>query len=125
MTSRFIQITWSTALQDNSIKTIQDPVSFACVDKQAYHESYQDFLETLDGRDMISFVDFFFQKSPVNSTQLEFVDEDARLDFFDFLRDYDLIPEFDNLATGDWCRKKKHDTLKIKDTFNSKNMFLS
>lgn len=101
MTTRFISVTWSCALQDNSIKTIQDPVSFACIDKQAY----KDFLETLDGRDMMSFVDFFFQKSPVDCTQLEFVDEDARLDFFDFLRDYELIPEFNNLATGDWCRK--------------------
>ena len=59
---------------------------------------------------MTSFVDFFFRRSPVDTTQLEFVDNDARLDFFDFLCDEGLIPNFEMLSTGDWRlnpKKKK------------------
>lgn len=102
----FTQITWTTVLADKTIKTIQDPVSFSCIDKEVYHDSYKQFLLTLDGQDLTSFVDFYFQKSPVDKTHLEFVDEDARLDFFDFLHDHGLIPGFEVLANGDWCRRK-------------------
>lgn len=106
MKTVFQNVTWTIALQDNTIRTFQDPVSLSCIDKTVYHHSYKEFLETLDGRDMTSFVDFFFQKSPTDRTHLEFVDEDARLDFFDFLRDHNLIPDFDKISTGDWCRQR-------------------
>lgn len=98
-------LTWVAVLQDKTIRTLQDPVSLSFVDKNMYHHAYQEFLITLDASDPTSCVDFYFQTSPSDKTHLEFVDEDARLDFFDFLRDFNLIPEFNELSTGDWCRK--------------------
>lgn len=106
-TTSFTRVTWSIVLQDKTIRTLPDPISSGLLDKHIYHDSYQPFLETLDGRDLSSYVDFFFQRSPVDHSQLEFVDKDARLDFFDLLKDEGLIPDFDLIATGDWCRKKK------------------
>lgn len=89
-------------MSDPTIQTIQEPVCEQYVSKDDFDVGYRAFLVTLDGRDCASFVDFFWQRSPVNSSCLEFVDRDARMDIYDFLRDEGLIPDMKRVHSGDW-----------------------
>lgn len=95
-------ITWPMIMNDNSILSIQEPISEMSVNKTEFQDAYNDFVKTLDGRDMTSYVDFFWRRSPVNSGLLEFIDKDARLDIYDYLRDMDLIPDMNKVHSGDW-----------------------
>ena len=53
------------------------------VDTSLFSKTYGRALETLDGTDDASYVDFFFMPSPLQPGAWHFVDEDARLDFYD------------------------------------------
>lgn len=99
-------VTWILVMQDSTIRSIQEPICEMLIDKEDFNQAYYDFLKTLDGRDMTSFVDFFWRRSPVDGTCLEFVDGDARMDIYDYLRDENLIPEMDDVHSGDWKYKK-------------------
>lgn len=93
---------WSVLLKDNTIRSIQEPICEMFIDIDDFDGAYHEFLITLDGRDLTSFVDFFWRRSPVDSTCLEFIDADARMDIYDYLRDANLIPEMDQVHSGDW-----------------------
>lgn len=80
----------------------QCPISGGLVDIESYFSLYGPFLETLDGRDMTSFIDFFFKRSPVNTMFWEFVDDDAQNDFIDFCAELNLMPAIKNIQFGDW-----------------------
>jgi hypothetical protein len=71
------RLTWAVVLQDVTIHAIQEPISEMYVSKEEFNEAYQPFLDTLNGRDCTSFVDFFWRRSPANTSCLEFVDRDA------------------------------------------------
>lgn len=103
----YCSVTWEVVMEDPTIKSIQEPVCEHYVSKQDFHEGYHTFLITLDGRDCASYVDFFWQRCPGNSSCLEFVDGDARLDIYDFLRDEGLIPDMKRVHSGDWKFEKK------------------
>lgn len=112
-----MSIIWRTlsAIQDD---TFQCPITKGQVDFSDFMAIYGPFLETLDGRDCSSYVDFFFCRSPINRMHWEFVDEDARMDFIDLCRDMDLIPEMKDILDGSWSEKdkvkRKSTTIKIK-----------
>lgn len=95
-------VTWEMVMRDTSIRSIQEPISQLFIDKTDFNSAYLVFLDSLDGSDMSSFVDFFWQKSALDRTCLEFIDEDSRLDIYDYLLEHDLIPEMDKVHSGDW-----------------------
>jgi len=95
-------VTWKLVMQDITIRSIQEPISEMLIEKIEFYEAYEEFLVTLDGRDMTSYVDFFWQRSPVDCSCLEFVDRDARIDIYEYLRDEDLVPDMKKVHTGDW-----------------------
>ena len=95
-------ITWVRVLNDKSIKSIQEPICEMYIEKRDFDKAYHQFMITLDGRDLTSYVDFFWRRSPIDSTCLEFVDTDARLDIYDYLRDENLIPDMAKVHSGDW-----------------------
>jgi len=101
------KVTWQILLEDDRIKSIQEPICEMMIDKNDFHEAYGTFMITLDGRDMTSYVDFFWRKSPIDSSCLEFVDKDARLDIYDYLKEENLIPDMAKVHSGDWKFSKK------------------
>ena len=96
------QVTWPMLMEDPSIKSIQEPISEMMISKIDFDKAYDKFLQTLDGRDMTSYVDFFWRRSPIDNSCLEFVDKDARLDIYEYLREEDLIPDMSKVHSGDW-----------------------
>ena len=111
----YCTITWTMVLQDISIKSIQEPICEMFIDKEDFDDAYQKLMNTFDGRDLTSFVDFFWRRSPVDDSCLEFVDKDARLDIYEYLRDEKLIPDMDKVHSGDWKFKNNSSKNKKND----------
>ncbi len=95
-------VTWDMVMSDRSIKSIQEPIAEMFISKHDFYMAYRDFLDTLDARDMSSFVDFFWRRSPLDKTCLEFIDKDSRLDIYEFLIEMELIPEMSSVHDGSW-----------------------
>jgi hypothetical protein len=98
----YCKVTWDLAMKDSSIKSIQEPISEMMVGKSEFDEAYNQFMVTLDGRDITSFVDFFWRRSAVDTSCLEFIDRDTRMDIYDFFRDEKLVPDMEKVHSGDW-----------------------
>jgi hypothetical protein len=102
------RITWkSFSPLSGEIKSVDDPVSSSQMDFESFVEIYGALLETLDGRDMSSYVDFYFEKSACNSSLLVFVDENARLDFRDEAILMGLIPPMRDIMEGEDAEEKR------------------
>ena len=95
-------VTWKLVMQDKSIRSIQEPICEMMIEKDDFDDAYNKFLITLDGSDMTSFVDFFWRRSPIDCGSLEFVDKDARMDIYDYLKDENLVPDMEKVHSEDW-----------------------
>lgn len=98
-------ISWQT-FDITSVTTVDDPVSSGSMAIESFIEIYGPLLVTLDGRDMSSFVDFFFERSPCNRSVLVFVDENARDDFREMAIDMELIPDMKDIMVGESVEEK-------------------
>ena len=96
-------LTWLKFSQNglSRIELISDPITDGLLSKECFLSVYQPLMETLDGSDMSSYVDFFFEISRFNNTILLFIDEEARLDFQDLALDMNLIPELIEIMQGE------------------------
>lgn len=113
------KITWEMLISDSTIRSIQEPVCEMMIEKEDFSHAYSPFLITLDGSDMTSFVDFFWRRSPVDHSCLEFLDADARMDIYEYLRDENLIPDMDKVHSGDWKFDHKNDDHKDNNDHNN------
>lgn len=101
------QVTWEMLMRDLTIKSIQEPISELYIEKEDFEEAYGEFMQTLDGRDISSYVDFFWRRSPIDRSCLEFVDRDARLDIYEYLREEKLVPDMKKVHSGEWKFKNQ------------------
>lgn len=65
------------------------------------------FLDTLDGGDMTSYFDFFFESQPQCPTYWAFKDEELREDFRDYCRDMNCLPSMRAAQEGEDEEDKK------------------
>lgn len=79
----------------------QDPLYETYITSELFVDIYKSLLETLDGRDMTSYFDFFYEPSHVNKSVYVFKDENAKLDFRDFAEDLGLIPKIKHVIVGE------------------------
>lgn len=96
-------LTW-IQFKTNSLSNIdifEDPVYSTYIGREIFIDMYGKVLETLDGSDMSSYIDFYFELSPINNTIYLFKDEDAKLDFRDFAIELGLIPEIKEIMEGE------------------------
>ncbi len=98
----YCKVTWDLAMKDSSIKSVQEPISEMMVGKSEFDDAYNQFMVTLDGRDVTSYVDFFWRRSAVDTSCLEFIDRDTRMDIYDYFRDEKLVPDMEKVHSGDW-----------------------
>ena len=100
-------VTWANfESQLNNIDMFEDPVYESYVDKEQFLDIYIKVLRTLDGTDLSSYVDFYFQPSPINSSVYIFVDENAKLDFRDFAYEMGLVPEMKEIIESESKQEK-------------------
>lgn len=98
--STMYSITWSK-FDVNSVSLIDDPITSGQMAIESFIEIYEPLLITLDGRDMSSFIDFFFERSACNKSVLSFVDENAKMDFRDEAIHMNLIPPIGDVMVGE------------------------
>lgn len=79
----------------------EDPMYSLYIEYDAFVDTYAPLLETLDGSDMTSYLDFFMEPSPLNHSTAVFKDEDARLDFRDLAIEMKLLPEVREVMEGE------------------------
>ena len=118
------KITWQT-FDVNQVEVFRDPTWECYIPRDEFIQIYGKLLETLDGGDMSSYVDFFFRPSPVNKTMYEFVDEDCRLDFREMAEEMKLIPSFKEVMEGEDETEKIKRNLKEKTKIVTKPVILS
>lgn len=99
-------IKWSS-FDISSVTTVEDPIATGSMAIDSFIEIYGPLLQTLDGSDMSSYVDFFFERSPCNRSVLIFVDENARLDFRDEAILMNLIPPIGDIMVGESAEERK------------------
>ena len=61
-------LTWVNAAKDDSIISLEHPLMEMAMEKAAFYTTFQPVCDLLDGEDMSSYVDFFFERSPVQPT---------------------------------------------------------
>jgi hypothetical protein len=73
-------VTWVSFCEKTlaTVSTFEDPVYSNHVIKELFIEMYEPLLVSLDGSDMTSFVDLFFEPSPIDKSRYIFKDEDAK-----------------------------------------------
>ena len=98
--STMYSITWSK-FNVTSVCLVDDPITSGQMAIESFIEIYEPLLLTLDGRDLSSYVDFFFERSACNNSILVFVDEDAKLDFRDEAIHMQLIPPIGDVMVGE------------------------
>ena len=64
-------------------------------------------LELMDGGDMASYFDFFFQSQPICDTHWGFTDDAAREDFIDWCREEGCLPTMEETQEGEDAAAKK------------------
>ncbi len=59
---------WADAVKDDSIATFEHPLTEMTLTKQQFYDTFAAVLDLLDGSDMSAYVDFFFERNPVQQT---------------------------------------------------------
>ena len=59
-------LTWAEAQSDDSIQTFEHPLTEMTMDKNHFAETFEPVLRQLDGTDMASYIDFFFERNPMD-----------------------------------------------------------
>ncbi|CAH6418161.1 Hypothetical protein HVR_LOCUS36 [uncultured virus] len=100
-------ITWESFQPElNKVDMFEDPVYESYIEKDQFLEIYFTILKALDGSDLSSYIDFYFQPSPINPSIYIFVDENAKLDFRDFAYEKGLIPEMKEIIESESRQEK-------------------
>ena len=102
-------ITWETFNSTilRTLSLIQDPICSSYIESNSFIDIYKELLETLNGDDMSSYFDFFFEKSHVNNSIYVFIDEDAKDDFRFLAEDMNLIPKLKEIMEGETQQEKQ------------------
>lgn len=90
-----------------SIQCIEDPVHSSYIDRENYFKIYDPLLKTFDGADADSFIDDWFERSPVNSSILMFKDNDSRSDFYYMAVEMKLLLPMKEICAGESASEKK------------------
>lgn len=112
-------LTWENAQNDSSIQTFEHPLTEMVMSKEQFKESFEPVLNQLDGSYMSSYIDFFFEESPVEQGHLKFRDDDAKQDFLDLAKEKECIPSIKEVQEGE-NEKEKHQR-KQKECHTRKN----
>lgn len=83
------------------------------LDKQCFAEAYGSLLELLDGTEKNSFIDWFFQPSPINTLHWEFVNNNARDHFVTLSINLGLSLSLQELCEGESIAERESRKCKL------------
>ena len=99
--------TWDDVRKDDSIELIEHPIFSTLIPKNEFYEEFSKVLNLLDGETMTDYVDFFFQKDVINKSNLKFVGENEKMDFYDWAVDEGCIAELKEIHQGESKEDKR------------------
>lgn len=94
-------LTWKKVFSANDITDMEDPITGSEYCKHYYYNIYGKVLDELDGKDEISYVDFFFERHPIRPFCLRFIGENEKFDFMDWAIEFNIIPSMKQIQTGE------------------------
>ncbi len=100
-------IVWNDVLSDETYTTFEHPMNGSSITKKLYHDTYGKILDQLDGSAMSLFVDFWFERSVLDSGLMRFKDDDLRQDFMDWIQEEDIEPTNKEIMEGENDEDKK------------------
>jgi hypothetical protein len=90
----------------SQIELIEDPIYQSPVEISVYMDIYGPLLDSLDGEDYESEVNFFFEVSPMNSSLLVFRNEETKTIFREEAEERNLIPQLVEICEGETRMEK-------------------
>jgi hypothetical protein len=104
--------TWNDVNNDDSIDLMEHPIFNTLIPKLEFYEEFGRVLDLLDGETMTDFVDFFFQRDAINNSNLKFVGENEKMDFYDWAVEEGCLPELKEIYQGESHEDKRERTEK-------------
>lgn len=112
--------TWNDIINDDSIELFEHPIFNTLIPKEEFYEEFGKVLDLLNGETMTDYVDFFFQRDPVNKSNFKFVGENEKMDFYDWAVEEGCLPELKEIQQGESQedkeeRERKENELKMRE----------
>jgi len=114
-------LTWCKVLKDNSIDSIEHPLSGCLMPKEQFSIEFSLLLEEFDGTTASDYFDFYFSRCPINKTSYKFRDDDTKEDFIDACIDLNIIPSMKEILQGEM--KEDQEIRKTKSSEDLANDF--
>lgn len=77
-------VTWAhVEAHPRQFDSFEDPVTNSYVDTQQFRDAYGEALDSLDGSDLMSYVDYYFTETPMIQGTWVFKDDDVRQEFYE------------------------------------------
>tara|TARA_Y100000389_G_C17389188_1_gene478858 strand:+ start:437 stop:1018 length:582 start_codon:yes stop_codon:yes gene_type:complete len=99
--------TWNDVKNDNSIELMEHPIFNSSISKIDFYEEFSQVLDLLDGETMTDFVDFFFQRDPINNSNFKFIGENEKMDFYEWAVDEGCLPGLKEIHQGESVEDKR------------------
>ena len=100
--------TWELTSQDNTINSIEHPLTEWCMPKQEFFNTFKNVCVLLNGETMSDYVSFFFKRDVINSSHLKFTDNDAKMDFLDWAIEEKCLPSIKEFCASETKKEKLH-----------------
>ena len=99
--------TWNDIINDNSIELFEHPIFNTLIPKLEFYDEFGKVLDQLNGETMTDFVDFFFQRDAINNSNLKFIGENEKMDFYEWAVDEGCLPGLKEIHQGESAEDKK------------------
>ena len=98
--------TWNDVKNDDSIELMQHPLYNTFIPKLEFYEEFCKVLDLLNGDTMSDYVDYFFERDVINNSNLKFVDEKAKMDFYEWAVEEECLPSLKEIHQGESVEDK-------------------
>ena len=102
--------TWNDVKNDDSIDLMEHPIFNTLIPKLEFYDEFGKVLDQLNGETMTDFVDFFFQRDTINNSNLKFIGENEKMDFYEWAVDEGCLPGLKEIHQGESAEDKKKRT---------------
>jgi len=98
--------TWNNVKIDDSIELMEHPIFNTLIPKLEFYDEFCKVLDLLNGDTMSDYVDFFFERDVINNSNLKFVGDKEKMDFYDWAVDEGCLPGLKEIHQGESIEDK-------------------
>ena len=98
--------TWNIVKIDDSIEFMEHPIFNTLIPKLEFYDEFCKVLDLLNGETMSDYVDYFFERDVINNSNLKFLGENEKMDFYDWAVDEGCLPGLKEIHQGESVEDK-------------------